>query len=294
MKFQGTNLARMRVGTNLARALFVGGLALSLAACNATTSTQSVGLPSALGHTRAASPATASMIFDDEFSGTTLDPTKWNTCYWWASGNGCTNGGNLEREWYTPDNISVHDGYLDLVALQQEVEQNYPYTSGMVSTNDCCGHGITFQFQYGYMEMSAQLPPGKGMWPAFWLVPADHTWPPEIDAMEWQGQDPRTNFLTIHWGSSKNPQQSGGSFVGPNLSKGFHTFGLDWEAKSVTWYQDGKAVRTYTDAKHIPHVPMIVIVNLAIGGWLGFPNKKTVFPAHMLVDYVRVWNAYPY
>lgn len=237
---------------------------------------------------------TATEIFDDEFTGATLDPTKWNTCYWWAQNNTCTNGGNLELEYYTPQNVSVHDGYLDLVAEKQYVDPTHDYTSGMVSTNDCCGQPITFQFQYGYMEMSAQLPPGKGMWPAFWLVPSDHTWPPEIDAMEWQGQKPRTNFLTIHWGKSKNPQQSGGEFVGPNMSKGFHTYGLLWEPKAVTWYEDGKAVRTYTDGTHIPHQPMIVILNLAIGGWLGYPDKKTAFPAHMLVDYVRVWNAYPY
>jgi beta-glucanase (GH16 family) len=200
----------------------------------------------------------------------------------------------LEREYYTPQNVSVHDGYLDLVAQKQYVDPKHDYTSGMVSTNDCCGQPVTFEFQYGYMETSAQLPPGKGMWPAFWLVPANHTWPPEIDAMEWQGQKPRTNFLTIHWGKAKDPQQSGGTFVGPNMSHGFHTYGLDWEATYVTWYEDGKAVRTYSDPAHIPHLPMIVILNLAIGGWLGFPDKHTVFPAHMLVDYVRVWNAYPY
>ena len=236
----------------------------------------------------------AALIFADEFTGDTLDASKWNTCYWWAQNDECTNGGKLEREYYTPQNVSVHGGRLDLEAVQQYVDPAHEYTSGMVSTNDCCGRPITFEFEYGYMEMRAKLPPGRGMWPAFWLVPANHTWPPEIDAMEWQGQKPRTNFLTIHWGTSRDPQQSGTSFVGPNMSAGYHTYGLDWESTNVTWYEDGKAIRTYTDAAHIPNLPMVVILNLAIGGWLGYPDKHTVFPAHMLVDYVRVWDAYPY
>ena len=234
---------------------------------------------------------TAQVLFDDEFGGSRLDRAKWNTCYWWAVHDGCTNNPQLELEWYLPSGVSVHDGVLDLVATKDLRHRGDPYTSGMVSTDDCCGHPITFQFTYGYMEMRAKLPPGRGMWPAFWIVPADHSWPPEIDAMEWQGQKPRTNFLTIHWGTPSNPQQSGGAFVGPNLSDGFHTFGLDWEPNAVTWYQDGQPIRTYTDQTHIPNVPMIVIVNLAIGGWLGFPNAHTHFPAHMLVKYVRVWSA---
>lgn len=35
---------------------------------------------------------------------------------------------------------------------------------------------------------------------------------------------------------------------------------------------------------------MYVIINLAVGGWISFPDKNTLSPAEMLVDYVRVWQ----
>jgi len=38
---------------------------------------------------------------------------------------------------------------------------------------------------------------------------------------------------------------------------------------------------------------MYVIVDLAVGGWISFPDKTTHFPATMLVDYVQVWSQYP-
>ena len=38
--------------------------------------------------------------------------------------------------------------------------------------------------------------------------------------------------------------------------------------------------------------PQYLILNLAIGGdWGGPPDATTQFPATMLVDYVRVWQA---
>src|SRR5580693_8347967 len=33
----------------------------------------------------------ATVLFDDEFGGTRLDGSKWNTCYFWATHDGCTN-----------------------------------------------------------------------------------------------------------------------------------------------------------------------------------------------------------
>ncbi len=39
--------------------------------------------------------------------------------------------------------------------------------------------------KYGYVEMRARLPKGKGLWPAFWLLhDANNKNRPEIDVME--------------------------------------------------------------------------------------------------------------
>jgi hypothetical protein len=38
---------------------------------------------------------------------------------------------------------------------------------------------------------------------------------------------------------------------------------------------------------------MYILVDLAVGGWISFPDRNTHFPATMLVDYVRVWKQRP-
>ncbi len=241
-------------------------------------------------------PAADQLAFDDEFDGQTLDLSKWYRCYSYADENvGCTNGPPLELEWYRKQNISVTGGMLHLTAKKQQ-SHGYGYTSGIITTGPSPNSPARFTFQYGYMEISAKFPPGNGMWPAFWLLPADGTWPPEIDAMEWQGGTPTIDYATIHWGVQRHGHHpsSGTSYdTGVDLSAGFHTYGVDWQANSVVWYFDGQAIKTFKNVNDIPHKPMYILLNLAIGGWISFPDQSTKFPATMLVDYVRVWPQKP-
>jgi beta-glucanase (GH16 family) len=54
---------------------------------------------------------------------------------------------------------------------------------------------------------------------------------------------------------------------------------------------DGRLTQTFSDKAQIPNKPMYLLLNLAVGGsWPGDPDASTVFPAEMLVDYVRVWQ----
>jgi len=240
-------------------------------------------------------PAADELLFDDEFDDKQLDLAKWYRCYTWCNE---TQGGSyglpydLERMWKY--NVSVSGGMLHLIA--KENDRGHAYTSGVITTGGSPTKPASFAFQYGYMEMSAQFPPGNGMWPAFWLLPANGDWPPEIDAMEWLGNTPTIDYATIHWGVERHGHHpsSGTSYdTGEDLSAGFHTYGLDWQADHVTWYFDGTVIKNFTKVNDIPHTPMYVIVNLAVGGWIAPPDPTVQFPATMLVDYVRVWSQKP-
>lgn len=46
----------------------------------------------------------------------------------------------------------------------------------------------TWAQTYGYFEIRARLPRGKGRWPAFWMTFAGPGWPPEIDVFEAYGE----------------------------------------------------------------------------------------------------------
>lgn len=238
------------------------------------------------------------LLFADEFDGAALDSSRWVTCYWWDTG-GCTNKGNQELEWYQPENVIVGDGMLTLRALDKPIAapdgETYPYTSGMVTSGRVVADTATparFVFQYGYVEMRARVPRGKGLWPAFWLLPANHSSKPEIDVMEILGSDPSTVHMTIHYlDENGGRDNSGESWTGPDFSEGWHTFAVDWRPDAVIWYVDGVERYRYTDAQHISHTPMYLLANLAVGGdWPGSPDAGTPFPSDFVVDYIRVWR----
>ena len=93
-----------------------------------------------------------------------------------------TLGGNKEAEFYSDASVgtnpfSVRDPSLPLRRPGHE-PAGLPFNSGMLTTYR------SFSQRYGYFEMRAQLPNGAGLWPAFWLLPVDGSWPPEIDVME--------------------------------------------------------------------------------------------------------------
>jgi beta-glucanase (GH16 family) len=229
------------------------------------------------------------LIFADEFGGDQLDQSKWNPCYPWNN-QGCTNEGNNEEEWYLPDEIQVEKGLLRLRARPNPVQgsngKSYPYTAGMVSSHD------KFSTTYGYVEMRAKMPKGKGLWPAFWLLPDTREWPPEIDILEVLGDDINTLHTTLHYKLEDAPHLASGkaNFLYPtDLSAGFHTYAVDWSPGWVVWYFDGREV--YRLGTNVPAQPMYILANLAVGGnWPGSPDEHTVFPAFFEIDYIRVYR----
>src|SRR5690242_15236708 len=153
----------------------------------------------------------------------------------------------------------------------------HDYTSGMISS---FGH---FAQQYGYFEIRAKFPAGKGYWPAFWLLPADKTWPPEIDVLEILGHEPDKVYLTNHWQTAEKHESVGDSYKGPDFSADYHTFAVDWEPNEIVWYVDG--VERFRSKQGVPAMPMYIIANLAVGGdWPGNPDATTKFPGNMDID----------
>ena len=92
------------------------------------------------------------------------------------------------------------------------------FTSGVLTTY------CIFSQAYGYFEMRARLPAGKGLWPAFWLLPTDQSWPPEIDIMEVLDDNPRKLYGTVHYKSTKIQARIVAAV--PDTSQGFHSYGV--------------------------------------------------------------------
>ena len=236
--------------------------------------------------------------FSDEFNAAELSPAKWTTCYWWNN-KGCTNLGNKELQWYLPGNATMTNGVLRLRAQPETVKgfkgKTFTYTSGMVTTGvdySELPRKSRFEFHFGHVEIRAKLPSGKGLWPALWMLPASRESRPEIDIMEVLGHTPKLLRLHVHTEKADGGRKSVGEDVKTvDLSKGWHVYGLTWEADAIIWYLDGKEVWRQDNPEGIPNEPMYLLMNLAVGGnWPGRPDRSTKFPADFLIDYVRVWQ----
>ncbi|HEX3542169.1 MAG TPA: LamG-like jellyroll fold domain-containing protein [Acidimicrobiales bacterium] len=280
--------------TILAVATLVAPLLQAVAApasASATTRTHASVLP-------VGSAGGANLVFSDEFNTTSLNSSNWQTCAWWSSTT-CSITTNNEEELYTKNNVAVGNGALDLQARHQDAVawngSTYHYTSGMVSSGGRSGQIVPgFSFTYGYTEARVKVPKGQGLWPAFWLLPTDYSWPPEIDAMEILGSQPNVVNMTYHYLNPAGAAASvGGTWTGPDFSAGWHTFGVDWEPSAIVWYVDGVERFRFTDASAITSKAMYLVLNLAVGGnWPGPADATTPMPSDYLVDYVRVWDRF--
>lgn len=238
------------------------------------------------------------LAFQDEFSGPALDMNKWTTCYWWDK-QGCTNRGNNELQWYLPNGIVVENGALNLRAQRKQVTGSdgraYPYTSGMVTTGRSTSDTAQkpkYAFQYGFAEIRARIPTGKGIWPAFWLLPLSQVSRPEIDVLEILGDQPNRIYMTLHYDDANGEYaRERKVWDGPDFSKDWHTYGVRWEPGKLIYYIDGVERWRYTDDVNVPAEPMYLLLNLAVGGdWAGAPAAATRFPSNYAIDYVRVWE----
>jgi beta-glucanase (GH16 family) len=227
------------------------------------------------------------------------DAATWATTYPWGAR---TNAGNRELQLYldrgwrdrngrpgASDPFSVEGGVLTITARQLPVEERgrhegFRYVSGIITTYP------SFAQTYGYFEMRARLPAGRGLWPAFWLLPVSQRWPPEIDVFETVGQRPEEVAMTLHSGAGGRHSQVQHTHRGIDTSAGFHTYGLAWTPATITWYLDGRRV-AQAETPPDMHQPMYMLANLAVGGTMpGRPAAATPFPAEFRIDYVRAYR----
>jgi Ca2+-binding RTX toxin-like protein len=182
------------------------------------------------------------------------------------------------------DPFSLKNGILtitmDRVAPEDQWKvYGYDYTSGNITSIG------SFHQTYGYFEIRAKLAAGTGLHDAFWMLPMDGSWPPELDIVEARGVDPSRVIGGVHSGEST----SSAAVSVPTATTEFHTYGLDWEPDFLTWYVDGVAVRTIATPAGLD-VPMYLLANLGGGSeWAGKPDEKTPFPAKMQIDYIRAY-----
>jgi beta-glucanase (GH16 family) len=243
------------------------------------------------------------LVWSDEFDGTGVDVNKWE----FQLGDGCAIGlcgwGNNELQWYRAENARVENGQL-IITAKREPFGTKQYTSTRMRTMK------KGDWTYGRFEIRAKLPYGRGLWPAFWMLPTDSVYggwaaSGEIDIMELVGHEPNKTHGTLHYGGPWPQNKSTGA--SHTLKEGtfaddFHLFALEWGPGEIRWYVDGVRYQTQPNAEAkwwssggpfpAPFDQRFhLLLNLAVGGiWPGAPDATTVFPQTLVVDYVRVYQ----
>jgi hypothetical protein len=250
------------------------------------------GIPPSAGYTSPETYPGYTLVWRDEFNGTSLSTADWN--YEIGTGNG--GWGNNELQYYLQENTSVSNGILTIEA-KKEFSNGSAYTSSRITTQN------KHSFQYGRIDIRAALPFGQGLWPALWMLGDNIStvgWPScgEIDIMELVGGNNRDNEIhgTAHWELNGSRVLSGGSNKLQNgtFAHEFHVFSIVWDSQKIEWYRDDIKYKTLdttpADLSEFQN-KFFLLFNVAVGGdWPGSPTNFTLFPQYMHVDYVRVFQ----
>jgi beta-glucanase (GH16 family) len=230
-------------------------------------------------------PAGYRLAWSDEFSGSTLDLSKW--IY--------RTDVKLDSS-QRPENVSVEDGNL-IIHLRKEAHRGKQYTGGGVISKE--------RFRYAYYEARVKMFGAAGWHQSVWAMyggDGSTTYPPlmrtEIDGMEfdsdltWKG-----HMGLIKWkgpGSNSSLSCTPGVYrgaLGFDAAADFHNYGFEWTPKDVRFYLDGdlRCVLVYppTDGEHDRiNFWLTAIASEKLSGKL----DDARLPGRMIVDRAAVYT----
>jgi beta-glucanase (GH16 family) len=261
-------------------------------------------------------PTTPQVLFSEDFAGAQVDRSRWTVEVWGGSVND-------EQQAYVDSASTLYiargaevEGAQDGTALVIHPRwrpgfvthegRRFDFISGRIITRD------HFQFTYGTAAARIKMPPGSGLWPAFWLLGAGD-WPDtgEIDVMEYVGERGWTSQALHGPGySGDTPLANRSPFPAGQDATDWHVYSVVWGMDSIVFFVDDRVVYTVTR----PMVerygrwsfsnPKFIILNFALGGgypagvngtrapYFGLPEQSVRMvqadSARFLVDWVRV------
>ena len=207
-----------------------------------------------------------SLVFQDNFNGSSLDRSKW----------GVFNGN--KRNDRVAENVFVNNGMLTL----RTKPVNGKWKGAGVSA------ARANQQKYGKYEIRVRFDAGFGVRCAGLLWPANGSWPPEVDFYEIPGTNANRsiNTVTNHYGTRSNHKMQHGQYSG-DFTK-WHTVGVEWTPNELRYTMDGKVM--LTQRGHIPKTSMWFGIQTKAGLNGKVPNGSTPRVVDLDVDWVKIYK----
>lgn len=189
--------------------------------------------------------------------------------------------------------LSIADGVLAIRAERADPLRVQPLIYGQRYTSGCITSQMSHWQTYGYFEMRARMPVGRGLWPAFWMVGKRVAWPPELDIVEAAGHRPGEAHVGVIDAQPVSPGSVSTWRKLPSIQPGkFSTYAMEWTRERIAFFVDGQRIHEYRG--HRVHEDMYLIANLAVGSkdrnWIPDPDETTPFPAKFEIDYIHAYR----
>lgn len=259
------------------------------------------------------------LVWNDEFDydgGDLYDRDKWLQ----NAQMGASDMYNSETE----RNVKTEDGNLVLRSWKEEdtsISDGKPYsTNTSMTTCDSCN------FCYGYLEMRAKVPFGKGCWPSFWMVQRDDMrnegvdWMAEIDIFEvfgtrnrvvpnihkWYDATADGGYYHVQLDDRRKKAYVFKDFT--NLSDEYHTYGFYWDEEKMVFSVDGEDYCTMDITPETGdfgkykgmdgfHTPGYIIFNNFLftpeASWIpdgAMVDDNMKYPVTYTIDYIRLYQ----
>jgi beta-glucanase (GH16 family) len=243
-------------------------------------------------------PAGWKRVWSDEFDKDGLpDAAKWD----YDADRNRWGWSNSEVQYYARDrleNAQVRDGRLVITARKEDLSAMPDWGGQKYSSARLVTRGKA-SWTYGFYEVRAKLPCGRGTWPAIWTLGTGGVWPDdgEIDIMEQVGSAPTTVRGTIHTKAFNHMigTQRGASTQVSDACSAFHNYQMTWTPEQILVGVDNvnyfRFANPGTGYAAWPYdKPQYLLLNIALGGTMGGTIDDDIFPVRMEVDYVRVYQ----
>jgi beta-glucanase (GH16 family) len=203
------------------------------------------------------------LVFDDQFTGTSLNSAHWNTVMR-GQGNSSWNsddlpagdsaaGTNVHQTYFSPRQVTVNNGLdLTMVPDTKYSSLGYGYRSGVVTSHD------KFTLTSGYVQIKAKMSDSsRGGWPAIWFIdPSRGGGSQEIDLQEGgftpaeaglPSGTPVNNVFVSTYHTPSGSQSDFGYATPTPMNAGFNTYGMEYiPGRSIKTYFNGRLVGSWS------------------------------------------------